>query len=163
MKETRLSTLQAMPILGAIREDIVHFLIDKVDEIAIARGKFLFVENDPADAMYVLETGRVAILKQSQGIRYWLNTLSAGDCIGEMSLIDLGRRSGSVLALSDCTLLKLTYNALLELYQLDLEQFALIQMNIARELSRRLRVADERLLEELVKTGQSNAAGPAIR
>jgi hypothetical protein len=31
-------------------------------------------------------------------------------------------------------------------YQADLEQFALIQMNIARELSRRLRIANERLL-----------------
>ena len=34
---------------------------------------------------------------------------------------------------------------MLELYQHDLEQFTLLQMNLGREVSRRLREADERL------------------
>jgi CRP-like cAMP-binding protein len=71
-----------------------------------------------------------------------------------MSLIDLGRRSASVFALSDCKAIELTSTSLLELYEHHLEQFALIQMNISRELSRRLRIADEALFRELIQTKQ---------
>jgi CRP-like cAMP-binding protein len=69
-----------------------------------------------------------------------------------MSLIDLGRRSASVLAMSDCTAIELKASALLDLYEHDLAQFALVQMKLARELSRRLRVADGSLFEELIKS-----------
>ena len=34
---------------------------------------------------------------------------------------------------------------LYQLYKRDIEQFAVVQMNMARELSRRLRLADEQL------------------
>ena len=44
-----------------------------------------------------------------------------------------------------CSAIELTTAALFELYSTHLEQFALIQINIARELSRRLRAADEQL------------------
>ena len=67
------------------------------------------------------------------------------DCFGEMALIDLFPRSASVMALSDCTAIALSPDAVHQLSERNLEQFALIQMNLGRELSRRLRVADDRL------------------
>jgi CRP-like cAMP-binding protein len=154
MTDDRFSMLQQTPILGGVRDDALHFLLDNVSEVTISEGEFLFCENDAGNGMYVLETGQVAILKQWKGIYYRLNYLYAGDCIGEMSLIDLGRRSASVLAMTHCRAIALTHTALLDLYQRDLEQFALIQTNMARELSRRLRVADESLFQELIKADQ---------
>jgi CRP-like cAMP-binding protein len=56
----------------------------------------------------------------------------------------------------DCTAIELTTASLLTLAETDLEQFALIYMNIARELSRRLRLADERQFRT-----QVGAANPA--
>jgi CRP-like cAMP-binding protein len=154
MKEERLRMLQNMPIFGGIRQDILELLLEDAAEISLAEGGFLFLENDPSDAMYVLEKGQVAILKRWNKIYYRLSYLNAGDCIGEMSLIDLGRRSASVLAMTECKAIELKHALIFRLYQEDLEQFALIQMNISRELSRRLRVADETLFRELIKTNQ---------
>jgi len=54
-------------------------------------------------------------------------------------------REKSVLALEDCTALRIDNSRLYGLYNEDIEQFTLIQMNLARELARRLRMADERL------------------
>ena len=54
----------------------------------------------------------------------------------------------------DSGITELTYTSIYDLYQKDLEQFALIQMNISRELSRRLRIADETLFRELVKANK---------
>jgi len=154
MTEDRLRMLQETPLFGGIRNDVLRFLLEKVKEIELPKGDFLFLENEVADSMYLLETGEVAILKRWQGYYYRLNYLHAGDCIGEMSLIDLGRRSASVLAITDCRAIELTYGQLLDLYERDLEQFAMIQMNMAREVSRRLRVADETLFQEMIKADQ---------
>ena len=154
MTEERIRILQSMPIFGGVRDDILDLILEDAVEISLKKGDYLFVEDEPGDAMYVLEQGKVAILKLCDEIQYRLNYLSAGDCIGEMCLIDLGRRSASVLALTDGKALELTNASLLKVYEKDLEQFALIQMNMSRELSRRLRIANDSLHRELIKSNR---------
>jgi len=75
-----------------------------------------------------------------------------------MALLDLFPRSASVLALAPCTAIELSTATLYKLYETHLEQFALIQMNIARELSRRLRAADERLFRTQIGADDPKAA-----
>jgi len=154
MTEERIEVLQNTPIFGGIREDILKLVLDDATEVSLPEGDFLFEENDPGDTMYVLEEGQVVILKLFEKIHYRLNYLGEGDCIGEMSLIDLGPRSASVLAMTDCKAIALKNGVLLKVYEKDLEQFAMIQMNMGRELSRRLRVANEALYRELIKSKQ---------
>jgi len=154
MTEERIGILQKMPIFGGIRDDILRLMLEDAAEISLTEGDYLFEENDPGDAMYVLEEGQVAILKLCDNVYYRLNRLNAGDCFGEMCLIDLGRRSASVLALTDCKAVELTNALLFKVYEKDLEQFALIQMNMGRELSRRLRIANDALYRELIKTNR---------
>jgi CRP/FNR family cyclic AMP-dependent transcriptional regulator len=154
MKESQLRMLQNVPIFGGVREDILELLLEGAAEISLAKGDYLFVENDSGDTMYVLEEGEVGVLKLWNKVYYQLNCLSAGDCVGEMSLIDLGRRSASVLALTDCRAIELTNAQLLKVYEKDIEQFALIQMNIGRELSRRLRIANDTVFRALIKSKQ---------
>jgi CRP-like cAMP-binding protein len=62
-----------------------------------------------------------------------------------MALMDMYPRSASVQAETDSSAFKISSAALLDLYQHDMEQFTLLQMNLGREVSRRLREADERL------------------
>ena len=107
--------------------------------------------------MFVLETGRVAVLKLWDGQEHLLTHLGQGDCFGEMALMDLFPRSASVRAVEACSALELAASAFYGLYEKDLEQFALIQMNLGREVSRRLRLADERLFR--LKMGMLPAEG----
>ena len=144
MQATRIAALQGMPIFGAIRAEAIAALVEMSAIVAVPKDRFFFREGDKAESMYVLETGEVAVLKDWGGEQHLLGRLHQGDCFGEMALLDLFPRSASVLAVADCTAIELTTASLFRLYETDLEQFALIQMNIARELSRRLRVADER-------------------
>ncbi|MGH8717936.1 MAG: Crp/Fnr family transcriptional regulator [Burkholderiales bacterium] len=145
MEDHRVHLLQRMPIFGAIKAQTLEvFLRDAVD-VRIPAGDSFFREGDAADAMFVLERGRISIVKRWKDRDYSLWDLGAGDCFGEMALIDLFPRSASVVALEKCSAIRLTTADLYRVYETDMEQFALIQMNIARELSRRLRIADERL------------------
>jgi len=145
MQATRLELLQRMPIFGAMREDALQFLLEQTRIVTRRAQDFFFREGDQADAMYVLETGRVEVLKGWNGERLSLRHLEPGDCFGEMALMDLLPRSASVRAVQDCSAIELTPDHLYRLFERDAEQFALVQMNIGREVCRRLRVTDELL------------------
>jgi CRP-like cAMP-binding protein len=145
MPATRIELLQGMPIFGAIREDALQYLLEQTRSVSVRAQEFFFREGDQASGMFVLETGRVTVIKEWRGQQLLLHDLGPGDCFGEMALMDLLPRSASVQAVDDCTAIELTPEHLYRLLERDAEQFALIQMNMGREVSRRLRATDELL------------------
>lgn len=147
MNATRIEMLQRMPIFGALRDDTLDFLLQQARSLPVRAGEAFFVEGDLAQSLYVLERGSASVLKGWKGRRFLLHRLHAGDCFGEMALLDLLPRSATVLADEDCSAIELRSDDLLRLYEHDLEQFTLVQMNLGREISRRLRETDERLFQ----------------
>jgi CRP-like cAMP-binding protein len=147
MPEERIELLQRMAIFGGIREDTLHFLLNLAPAVSAPAKSYFFHEGDNGDVMFVLQTGKVAVMKTWKARQYTLTQLGAGDCFGEMALIDLYPRSASVIATEECRALKISSGDLYSLYEHDLEQFTVIQMNIAREISRRLRLADNRIFQ----------------
>ncbi|MEM7406914.1 MAG: cyclic nucleotide-binding domain-containing protein [Pseudomonadota bacterium] len=141
----RIGLLQSMALFGAVDPSALEFLLQHTEELELEAGDTVFHEQDAGTQMYVLESGRVAVLKSWQGIERQLAVLGPGDCFGEMALMDFQRRSATVRATESCLALVLGTDALLELYEHDVEQFTLIQMNMGREVSRRLRDADDRI------------------
>jgi CRP-like cAMP-binding protein len=152
MEEARIELLQRMPVFGGIRADTLRFLLGTCPIVEVPAGEFFFRERDPADAMFVLEKGKVAVLKSWRDEEYLLHALDTGDCFGEMSLMDLMPRSASVRATEDCRAIVVSAASLYRVYEKDLEQFTMIQMNMGREVSRRLREADERLFRARMGT-----------
>jgi CRP-like cAMP-binding protein len=146
MDDHRIQVLQGTPMFGAIQARTLEVLLRGNANVEVPVGGYFFLEGEPANAMFVLESGRVAVVKRRGGAEHQLRELGPGDCFGEMALIDMSPRSASVIAIEDCSAIRLTNADLYRVYQADLEQFALIHMNIARELSRRLRIVNERLL-----------------
>jgi CRP-like cAMP-binding protein len=145
MPATRIELLQGMPIFGAIREDALLYLLEQTRSVSVRAQEFFFREGDQASGMFVLETGRVTVIKEWRGQQLLRHHLGPGDCFGEMALMDLLPRSASVQAIDDCTAIELSPEHLYGLFKRDAEQFALIQMNMGREVSRRLRATDELL------------------
>jgi CRP/FNR family transcriptional regulator, cyclic AMP receptor protein len=145
MQEARIELLQRMPIFGGIRTDILQFLLALCPIVSVPTSEFFFREHDQGDSMYVLELGKAAVLKSWRGQHYLLHTLKVGDCFGEMAVMDHCPRSASVRAVEDCIAIRISAANLYQVYVQDLKQFSLIQMNMGREVCRRLREADNRL------------------
>lgn len=149
MEQTRLTQLQEMAIFGGLRGDVLEMLEAQSSELCCAAGDFFIHEGDSGERLYVLLEGRVEILKRAGERLRRLRCLGPGDCFGEMALMDMSRRSASVRALSACRALEISAAGLLHVYERDVEQFALLEMNMGREVSRRLRETDEHLFDPL--------------
>ena len=72
--------------------------------------------------------------------------LKSGDFFGEMTLIEMQNRSATVVAESPTVLYELTARQLYTYYKADIHAYVMVLQNINRELCRRLRRADDRII-----------------
>ena len=161
MDARRVELLQRMPVFGALDERALHFLVECARHRDVPAGDWFFREGDEARSMYVLESGRAVVTRQWQGREIELNRFGPGDCFGEMALMDLHPRSAGVRALEDCAAIEFGPEEMMQLQEADLTQFALLQMNLGRELSRRLRATDDLLFRAAM--GEMPAAPLPLR
>ena len=147
MASERIELLVRMAAFGGLKTEALELVLDQSKDRNVPEGNFFFREGDRAESLFVLEQGSVTVFRDWQGDLVELGKLYTGDCFGEMSLIDFQARSASVQATTDCEAIEIPSQVLRALYQHDLEQYAIIMMNLGREVSRRLRIADQQLFE----------------
>lgn len=136
--------LREIGLFGALSDEVVERLAGALKTARVAPGDTVFREGDTvAREMYVLLEGEMEVLKRSRrGRDMRVAILGPTDCFGEMSMIDMQSRSATVRALAPSRLLRITSEDMDSLYRSDLKSYTLIVLNIARDLSRRLRVTD---------------------
>ncbi len=144
---TQIDLLRRMPIFGGLKSETLEFLLDLSNEILVSDGDYFFREQERGNSVFVLESGRAEVHRLKQGDAIVLRKLVEGDCFGEMALIDFMPRSASVMAETNCQAIEISGKALIQLHKRDIEQYAMIMMNLGREVSRRLRLAGDRLFE----------------
>ena len=130
----------------------------------VAAGAVLFDEGDHGRECFIIEEGLVVIRKRGQV----LGELKPGDYFGEMSFIDVPRRSASAVVMRDAKLLVLRRNQFLQLLKQDSELAAKLMWQLLQKLSRLVRVTNRQLVKEvstydrLEVIGGPGAAGDTI-
>jgi CRP/FNR family cyclic AMP-dependent transcriptional regulator len=105
----RTQLLQEMAVFGGVRSDVLEFLLGLSRTVHLASGDYFFRQGGPGEVMFVLESGTVDVLREVDGhAPHLLRQLSAGDCFGEMALMDLAPRSASVRATADCVAIEIS-------------------------------------------------------
>jgi CRP/FNR family transcriptional regulator, cyclic AMP receptor protein len=138
------ATLREIGLFGALSDEVLEHLAGSLRTLRVAPGDTIFREGDgAAREMYVLLEGEMEVSKRSRSGRDMrVAILGPGDWFGEMSVLDMQARSAMVRALAPSRLIRFTSEDMDSLYRFDLKSYALIVLNIARDLSRRLRVTD---------------------
>jgi CRP/FNR family transcriptional regulator, cyclic AMP receptor protein len=143
--------LRHVGLFGAVSDEVLQFLAAKLVVLTPKAGDIIFHEGDPARDMFVVIGGEMEVQKRSQsGVDARVALLGPGDWFGEMSILDVQPRSASVRVLAPSRLLRISAADLDALYRHDTKSYAIIVLNIARELSRRLRVADGLLADFVI-------------
>ncbi len=152
MNQKHLHLLQDMPIFGGISDAALTFICENSQKRRVSAGDYFFYEGDIASSMFVLERGGVAVYRKWLSLDYKLRELVKGDCFGEMALMSFSHRSASVKAIENCSALELSVELLQDVYAKYPDQYTIIQMNMGREVCRRLCDSDHRLfLNDLEK------------
>ena len=91
-----------VPFLALLDEEQRQLLAARLETIHEPAGKSMFMYGDPGDAAYIIRRGVVEIYsKNDTGERIVLETARAGDFFGEISLLDGGPRTASVVVIED--------------------------------------------------------------
>jgi CRP/FNR family transcriptional regulator, cyclic AMP receptor protein len=141
-----------MPADAALIGDVPYFqfldeqerqaLALQLDHVQFKAGTVIFEYGEPGGSLYVIRSGQVEVYtRDDTGVRIVLETVKAGEMFGEISLLDGGPRTASVLVTEDIDALRLD--------RPDLEVFLRQQphavLDMLAAMGRRLRISAEKL------------------
>jgi len=134
--------LAEVPFFQLLDDEERNFLAGELDIVKFRTGDMVFAYGDPGDAMFVIRTGEVEVFfKDDTGGRILLETAREGDFFGELSLLDNGPRTASVVVTRDVEALKVDRNDLDHLLRLHPEA----ALELLTAMGKRMRVTTELL------------------
>ena len=100
--------LGGLPILRFLPEAARSLVVQRFTPCSFAFGAVIAAEGTPADALFVLVSGRARVVKRAEtGDEMPLNVLRAGDSFGEVELLEQVPRPTTVRASTDVIALRL--------------------------------------------------------
>jgi glutaminase len=141
------SELEVQELLRGLDADELKLVEDAVQVIHVPSGDVVFHEGDHADAIFFVLSGLVSVRLPlaETGRDRRLATLGAGVAVGEMAFLDEGTRSADVVAERDTVLARLSIDDLRAIGRVAPIATATFAANLARNLSDRLRRANEQV------------------
>jgi CRP/FNR family cyclic AMP-dependent transcriptional regulator len=136
--------LASSELFSGFDADALRALVAGSRGLECERNVTLFEEGDPADEMFVVRSGRIAVGRRSvDGRESLVALMETGDVFGEMSLFDGGNRSASARALERSEILGIPYSAVRE----ALDEHPRLLWDVVGLLADRLRTTDSALAD----------------
>jgi len=140
--------LLATPFFGGLSDASLNLLVSMLVERRFDAGATVVAEGEPGRSMFIVHSGDLVVSKLGgAGRTIRLSELKPGDFFGEMTLLEMQNRSATVVAESPTVLCELPARNLYSYYKADIYAYVIVMQNINRELCRRLRRADNRIIE----------------
>lgn len=134
--------LAGVPFFQYLDADERAVLARHLDEVRIPAGQLVFQTNDPGGTLFVIRKGAVEVfLTDATGERVVLETPEAGEVFGEISFLDGGSRTASVVVIEDLDALAVDRDDLSHLFRAHPEA----GLDIIAAMGKRLRRSVELL------------------
>ncbi|MDR2516659.1 MAG: cyclic nucleotide-binding domain-containing protein [Spirochaetaceae bacterium] len=132
--------LQKHSFFGGLVDDQIETVVSLMRRETFDEGAVIIREGEQNDRIWFLLSGRAEVTQR--GIL--LDVFEEGDAFGEMEVIDIMPAEATIKTLSPARIISLSNSGLHELSKRDLKAFSLLVMNLARDMSRRLRAMNRR-------------------
>mgnify|MGYP001266597669 CR=1 FL=1 len=133
-------------LFGKLNEKELEPIVEKSAKKQLLRGDVLFRENDKPFSLFLVETGRIAIVNKSFiGKESVIALMENGDLFGEMGLFDERGRSAEARALEESCVIEVPYEPINKLYEKNPSQL----WEVVAMLVNRLRNMDEVLADSV--------------
>lgn len=111
-----MSRLARFALLSGLGEDGWRALAERLEPIRVEPGEVLFREGEAADALLLVQEGRVLLTSLQRRTR---GEVGAGSALGALSLVVDGPREATARARSRCLVLRLTRRAFRALHDAE--------------------------------------------
>jgi CRP-like cAMP-binding protein len=118
-----LSILSQIAIWGGLSDEQRSKVFKRLEVGIYKKGEYIFRKGDQPSHIYIVKKGRIDLFISDRDTVIEKETLTVGGCFGVASLMAMATHMGE-----------------------DIHLFALLMMNIAREIARRLKLTDDILL-----------------
>ena len=102
-KDAYLDQLASIPLFSALSRKELQRVARASDEVTVKEGHELIRQGDVGREMFVIVEGTATVKRNGRK----LGTASPGNAIGELSLLDKGPRTATVVADGECKVLVL--------------------------------------------------------
>ncbi|RJP77627.1 MAG: hypothetical protein C4524_07850 [Candidatus Zixiibacteriota bacterium] len=152
--ETIVLLLRRIHFFDGLKFEELERLATLVSILSVESGEVIISSGEPPEAFYIIERGRVEIVRDTSAGSEVVATLGrSGDFFGEMALIESRPRSSTVRALTPCELLVISRPDFDEL----IREHPSIHFEVTRALSHNLRRSDTRFAEKILEKNRQLA------
>lgn len=132
--------LREIPLFHDLPDEQVDFLISLTHKFTYPRNSILLTQGELSNSLFIVVSGRLKVFANgAEGRQTLLAFLGTGDFVGELSLLDDGPRSASVMAVEETKTLLITQEAFLRFVDTYPENL----LPMLRIMASRLRALDE--------------------
>jgi CRP/FNR family transcriptional regulator, cyclic AMP receptor protein len=144
--ESVISILSQISVWGGLSAEQQTEIYRRLEVGTFKKGEYVFRKGEQPTHMYIVKSGRIDLRTSDEDVSVQKETVETGGCFGVAALMAMQTHMVTAVAAEDTEIMVLSREALLGLYHEDVELFALLMMNIAREIARRLKLTDDILL-----------------
>ena len=136
--------MKGIPLFKGLSAEQYRKLLAVCSVRSLKKDSFLCEEGESADEIFILMKGKLKILKK----RTLVTSLSPMALIGEIGVFTSGKRTADVLALTECTVIRIHKNELFLLMKADGSLTQRLLINVVGDLAEKIQ-EDNRIIEEL--------------
>jgi len=139
---TNSSVLSCYSLFDGLEEEQIDIILPLMEFENFEANTDIIVEGDPNNKIYFILDGLVMVYKD--GVE--LMGLEEGGVFGEMEVLEILPVEATIRTVSPTKVMTLSIDALGEIYDTDLKIYSFIMMNLARDLARRIRRLNSRVI-----------------
>jgi CRP/FNR family cyclic AMP-dependent transcriptional regulator len=141
------SILSKISFLGGVSDDHRQKIFRLMEVGHFKKGEFVTRRGEEPSHIYIIKSGLINLLITDNEVAVTKREFVVGNCFGEAAMLSMNNNTASFVAAEDSELIVLPRRALNQLRREDGDLFAILILNLARELARKLQYTDELLLK----------------
>jgi CRP/FNR family transcriptional regulator, cyclic AMP receptor protein len=157
------AVVKRVGFLSALSDEDLQALLACTKRIPFQKGQEILKQGQRNASLFVVQEGLLHARRVAGGREIFLGRLEPGNFFGELSLFDPGPTAAAVDAVSDGVVLEISRACLEEFLSHHPVAAAEILQSILKDVSHRLRRADERLSDTVVWGGLLHPERPDDR
>jgi len=140
-----IESMKKIPLFRGLSDVQYKKILNICSKKMIPKDHYICRKGDDSNELYLLTKGQLKIMLQSNMLLTYINPIGL---VGEIGVFTGSKRTASVLAYVDSTVIKINKTELFKLFNSDAELSSRIMLNVIADLAIKL-MEDNDLIEEL--------------